>query len=182
MSNLRTEGYRLGSIEKEVIRALAHKGSQTINATKNIIKGHGKSVNNAFHSLEEKKLIEVVGQREYRNRIFNLFWLTFDGMVIAITHKAGQEVMKENYEKIHGKSEETDFLFEFAKAFPNKINDIYSMFKTAERGQLTLKSMPIADDEMRKFLRIIIKYPEFRKLVKKAMRVATKEFNKMLEN
>ena len=184
MSKIKTQGYNLGPVEKRVISTLAVNGPQTINATKNKMKdtrAHYKSVNNAFHSLMKKEVIKPIDKIEYKNQNYDRFWLTQDGVILAIIHKVNLNMLKENYEKVYGKGETSDFIFDFAKGFPEKIGEAYSIFKITTKGALKLKSFPVSNGEMQKFIKIIFKYPTYRKAMKKAIGHASKAMEKMLK-
>lgn len=176
-----TEGYSLGSVEKSVILTLAHTGPQTIHATKEKIEGHYKSVNNAFHSLKKKELIKPYDKIEYKNRKFDRFWLTQGGVMTATFQKANLNLLKENYEKIYGKSEGTDLMFDLVKANPEKLGEIYSMYRTTTQGKPKLKHIPISNDEMQKFMKIVFKYPSYRKKMKKVIGHVFRVMEKMVE-
>jgi len=181
MSKLKIEGYNLGPVEKRIILAFAHTEPQTINATKETIEGHYKSVNNAFHSLLKKELIKAVDKKKYRNQEYDIFWLTLEGALLAMLHRANSDIMKEYYEKVYGKSEDTDLIFDLVKAFPEKMREIYTMFKTTTEGKMKLKNMPISNNEMQKFIKIVFKYPSYRKTMKKTIGHAFKILEKMVD-
>jgi hypothetical protein len=67
---------------------LAKNDAQTINETKNGLKGHYKSTWIAFNVLQQKGLIKKTDAKIYRNREYPRFWLTQGGIFVALVEGA----------------------------------------------------------------------------------------------
>jgi len=88
MSTQKNKGNNLPKLQKRIILHLAKNGAQTINETAKRLKGHYKSTWIAFNSLEKKGLIKKTDMKIYRNRKYPRFWLTQEGIFVALVEGA----------------------------------------------------------------------------------------------
>jgi hypothetical protein len=75
-------------LQRRIILCLAKNDAQTINETKEGLKGHYKSTWIAFNVLQQKGLIKKTNAKIYRNREYPLFWLTQGGIFVALVEGA----------------------------------------------------------------------------------------------
>jgi hypothetical protein len=178
MSKTESQYPILPPLQKRIVLCLAYKGSQTINQLAKNLKSQYKATYIAFQSLENKSIIKKVGQKEYRNRNYPLYWLTDEGLILALIHNAHPDILRENTEQLYGETEAYSLMFEISKVLPSeKLGELYTLFKTTKNGKPELKSILIQNSELETIFRIIMKYPSYRKLLEKA----AKSFVKMLK-
>lgn len=93
MSKQKTKDHKLPPLQKRVLLCLAKMGPQTINEIKNNIpqlepaqtrKSHYKPTWLAVKALGQKDLVHETGLKEYRGRKYPRFWLTDEGIVVAV--------------------------------------------------------------------------------------------------
>lgn len=173
--------YNLPPLQKRILLHLAHTDPQTRNEVKKHLKKETKNILFSFNSLMKKDLVEEVSKKKWRQREFPQFWLTLDGVLLAIIYGTNLNMLKEHYETVYGKSEATDLIFDLGKTFPGKLGEIYTMFKTTTKGKMKLKNIPINNNEMQKFIKIVFRYPSYRKALKKTIGHAFKIMEKMVD-
>jgi len=88
MSTQKGKGNNLPPLQKRIILHLARNGAQTINETVKSLKGHYKSSWIAFDVLKQKRLIKKTDLKIYRNREYPRFWLTQEGIFVALVEGA----------------------------------------------------------------------------------------------
>ena len=88
MSTQKGKGNNLPPLQKRIILHLARNGAQTINETVKSLKGHYKSSLIAFDVLKQKRLIKKTDLKIYRNREYPRFWLTQEGIFVALVEGA----------------------------------------------------------------------------------------------
>ena len=84
MSKAKAKSDNLPPLQKLIVLYFAKNKPKTINET---VKALGKSYKPtwiAFNSLEEKKLIVKTGTKDYRGQEYPRFWLTDEGMILAL--------------------------------------------------------------------------------------------------
>lgn len=181
MSKMKSEGYSLGSLQKQVILCLAEKGRQTINETKETIHGHYKSTNIAFHSLEKKQLIKRIGVKEYRKRKFDTFWLADKGLINAISNNADLKLLLSNVKKVYPNDKEKALLVELSTIVDKEfIATTYYLKQTTEVDVNMIVNLTIIASsqgldakqinmKFRELNRILRKYPKFHKEIRNIM-------------
>ena len=100
MSKPKTKGDNLPSLQKAVVLHLAKNEPQTINETVTAIGKSYKPAWIAFNSLEKKKLIWKADVKEYRGREYPLFWLTAEGIIIAILEGANRILLLDESKRL----------------------------------------------------------------------------------
>jgi len=172
MSKRLRKGNNLPPLQKRIILCLAERGAQTINETKENDPGihHYKSTNLAFHSLEEKGLIQKHGVKVYRNREYPQYWLTGKGLRAAFKNGANHELLRENIENVWGEHELTPLFFELIHAFgPRNVDKVFEIFEASEKG-FRIVSLPVmSKKKAMKTLKILKKYPKYAKRVKESL-------------
>jgi hypothetical protein len=182
MSKKQSQYPILPPLQKRIVLNLAHKGPQTINQTAKNLKSQYKATYIAFQSLENKKIIKNVGKKEYRNRNYPLYWLTDEGLILALIHNANPDILKENAVQLYGENEAYSLISDLAKALPReRLAEIYTLFKTTEEEKPKLKAIPITNHETQVFFKTLMKYPSFQTSVKKALKGIEKIFEESVK-
>lgn len=174
MSKRKRNRNNLGKLQRRIILHLAEGCPETINETDKKIhssSGHYKSTNFAFHSLETKGLIKKYDPKEYLNRKFDTYWLTVEGLRVALKNGVDHTILRQNVEKMWGEQELTPLFFELVHAFgPKNVDKVFDMFEANEKGEWRIISLPVMSTKRAKtILKILKKYPAYAKQVKKAL-------------
>jgi len=119
------------------------------------------------HEIEKKNLIKAIGLKVYRGREYPRFWVTENGIVLAMSERAKPEILLRKTRELYSENRELQFLIEvvpilgesaynmlyLAVVTDGKIDqgDLISIF--AAQGKLT-------DEEIRQYHLILKKYPE----------------------
>jgi hypothetical protein len=85
MAKKENKQHTLPKVQRAIVKCLAEEGQKDISEVNDSINGHYKSTNTAVHRLEEEKLIEKVGSKTYKNVSFPRYWLTSQGVFMALT-------------------------------------------------------------------------------------------------
>lgn len=88
MSKAIAKSDNLPSLQKAIILNLADNEPQTINQTAQAIAKGYRPTWTAINTLENKKLIVKTGIKKYRNQDFPCYWLTDEGIIIALMEGA----------------------------------------------------------------------------------------------
>jgi len=181
MSKIASQCHILQPLQKRIILSLAHKGPQTIHETAKNVGSQYKATYIAFQSLKSKGLIKNEGVKTYRNRKYSLFWLTDEGLVLALIHGANPDIVKEHVVRLYGENEIYDFIFELAKALPReRLSELYTLYKFHEEGKPQIKAIPITNTEAEVFFKILMKYPGLKTSVRKVLKAIEKTFEEVL--
>ncbi len=173
----------LPKLQKNIVLALAKFGPMNIRETNKKLKGEYTSTNRAFHELERKGIIQNVRTQQYRGREFQKFWLTDEGIVLALIHGANPDIVRSWAEQLYGENEAYGLISDLAKALPQeRLSEIYALFKTTKEGKPQLKAIPITNNEAETFFKIVMKYPSFQAPVKKALEAIEKMFKEVLSH
>jgi len=157
----------LTPLQKKILLFLAVSHPQTKNETVKAIKGNYRSSWDAFKELERKNLIKAISLKVYRGREYPRFWVTENGIILAMSEKAKPEILLRKTQEIYPENRDLHFLIEvipilgesafkmlyLAVITNGKIeqNDLIPIF--AAQGKLT-------DEDLRKYISILKKYPE----------------------
>jgi DNA-binding MarR family transcriptional regulator len=174
MSRTRARGNNLGPLQKDIILCLARNGPQDISETAKALHGHYKSTHVAFESLVQKGLIQPVREKEYRGQRYPQFWLTFEGLMLALVNHANQDILKQTQESLHGKNAEIDLVFEMARILPDsEINEIYNQARAFEDGLEIY--FPTNPRKWKIFRKALKKSPKYQAIVSRILDEAAKE-------
>ena len=144
MSKQKTKGNKLPSLQKRVVLCLAQKGPQTINEVKTNIPHlqyavarvtHYKPTWLALKSLIQKELVQEVGTKEYRGRKYPTYWLTDEGVLVALIEGANPKTLLKKTKEIFPENQMLLYCLEIApKLNPEVFGIGYSAVKT--KGKL----------------------------------------------
>ncbi|MEM2995447.1 MAG: hypothetical protein QXI91_05490 [Candidatus Bathyarchaeia archaeon] len=164
MSKKQKRGNSLPPLQRKIILCLAEHGALTINECVKIIKHHYKATWIAFNSLERKGLIQKVNIKLYRGREYPQFWLSPEGQLTALLNNANIGKVRENALKYCEETEREDFsiFYEIAQSVgPETANKIFRFI--LEKGKFELSYLPMNEKDVEKIVRILKKYPKYRK-------------------
>lgn len=144
MSKLKTKGNKLPSLQKRVILCLAQKGLQTINEIKTNIPRlqyalaratHYKPTWLAIKSLGKKGLVQEIGTKEYRGRKYPTYWLTDEGILVALIEGANPETLLKKTREIFPENHTLLYCIEIIPKLNPRVLEIgYSAVRT--KGKL----------------------------------------------
>lgn len=168
-------------LQKQILKLLSTEGALTKNE---IAEKLGKSYKNvvfSLDSLESKKLVEVVGEKSYRNQTFKTYWLTWYGILEACAIGCRPETLKSHVLR-YVKGELTpqaltaiNTLFKFLEALtPAQIRQFANCldFSTSPPKVKQIPLNIINPHEGRKMLKIIAENEPYKSLVKTALKQA----------
>jgi len=98
------ERHILPPLQRDIVLYLATEGSQTKNAIATGVSRSYKPTWTAFNSLTEKKLIKETDMKTWRGRDYPQFWLTDNGVLIALAEGANPDRLLEMTKQIYPKN------------------------------------------------------------------------------
>jgi len=174
MSKLKVKGYNWGSLQERIILHLAKNGPKNINRTAKEISSHYKSTHTAFTSLKEKGFIKKVSTMTYPQ-----YWLTFEGLFLALISGSNPKILINTYEKLHGKSEEMDLVFELANILPSEeLGRLYNSCKFTKEGVEIYLPIPMNPKTAKIWRKALKKSPKYQKIVYRILKQAIDELPK----
>lgn len=104
--NSKVKENNLPPLQRKILIHLAEHGPKTRNEVSDRIGSAYKSILFAFKSLQKKGFIQIVSHKYHRNQGFPQFWLTVNGVGLALLNNANPEKVRENALKSFKKSED----------------------------------------------------------------------------
>jgi len=198
MSSQKSKGSILPPLQRRIILCLADGGLQTINEiTSNIplLKlakvCHYKPTWMAVKWLGKKGLVREAGKKEYRGREYPQFWLTSDGVLVALTEGAPLERLLARTKEIYPKDETLACYLEVVSRLnPDIIRLAYSALRRKGKIEpIDLATILFAEMQTdtsiqvyREIVKTIRSYPKeyeaFKRRMEKALETISK-FNEM---
>jgi hypothetical protein len=183
------EGYSLHKLQRMILLHLAENEPQTVNETSIKIDKSYKPTSTAFKTLEKMNLITETKIKNYRNRKYSEFWLTDEGIVLAILEGANQEKMSKQTQELRPDDKALHLFLDIAPYIDRQIIEMtYSSVK--ESGELDfmnvmnvlfLQAPTEMDMENAKKLSVALKkYPEEYKILKQAKKFIIKQLNQII--
>lgn len=191
MSKLKSKGDNLPPLQKRIILNLAENNPQTINETVGKISGHYKPSWIAFKSLEQKGLIKKIDTKTYRARHYPRFWLTVEGVLIAVLEGFPPSSLLDKVSTIYPENKNLQYSLAMAP-FINK--EVFRVGLSALKSKGKLEPTDIAKimltqmetdtsaKTIKEAIQILKKYPEeYRRLKKQfsEMRMNLEKIEKM---
>ena len=99
------ESHILPPLQRDMLLYLAKEGSQTKNKIALGVSRSYKPTWTAFNSLKEKKLIKETDVKTWRGREYPQFWLTDNGVLIALAEGANPDRLLELTKQIYPKNQ-----------------------------------------------------------------------------
>jgi hypothetical protein len=169
MSNAKMKSDNLHPLQKLIILNLAENEPETINELTQAISKSYKPTHTAFKSLVRKKLITKTGAKSYRGQHFPRYWLTDEGMIMALMEGANADKLLQLTKNLYPEAEIAHCFLEIIPLFdPVIVRTSYSYVKGkgklqfAEVAQLILSGAAESMDiETGKKISVILKkYPD----------------------
>jgi hypothetical protein len=169
MSNVEIKSDYLHSLQKLIILHLAKNEPQTINQSVEAISKSYKPSWIAFNSLENRKLIAKVDLKNYRGRDYPRYWLTDEGIIMALMEGADSGKLLEQTKIVFPEAKNTHCFLEIMPLFDTIfIKMAYSNVKG--KGKLSFSDVaklilsgaatPIEIETAQKISFILKKYPD----------------------
>lgn len=169
MSKSKTKSDNLPSLQKLIVLHLAKNEPQTINETVRALSKSYKPTWTAFNSLENKKLIIKTDIKNYRGQEYPRFWLTDEGMILALLECASSEKLLRQTQILYPEVKIMHCFLEIMPFFdPEVVKMAYSSVKgkgklePVEVAQLILSgaAMPMDVETGKKVAATLKKYPQ----------------------
>jgi hypothetical protein len=145
MSKAKTKSDNLPPLQKLIVLYFAKNEPKTINETVQALGKSYKPTWIAFNSLEEKKLIVKTGAKDYRGQKYPRFWLTDEGMILALMDGADANKLLAETKLLYPNAEVAHIFLEIIPLFdPEVLKMTYGYAKGkgklefAEVAQITL--------------------------------------------
>jgi hypothetical protein len=189
MSQPKVKGDNLPSLQKMIVLHLAENTPQTVNQTVTAISKSYKPTWLAFNSLKRKKLIVKANVLEYRGRKYPRYWLTDEGIIMALMEGANAKKLLERTKSLCPDAEITHCFLEIMPLFdPEVVKMAYSNVKG--KGKLgpievvTLilsgAAMPMEIETGKKVAAILKKYPVQYALLKNAVELMIEQLKQLI--
>lgn len=188
MSKPKTTSNNLELLEKLIVLNLAENKPQTKRETAKAISKQYKSTWNAFKRLEKKKLIKQATTITYNNIEYPRYWLTDEGILIAIMEGANLNKLLEQTKTLYPENKNAHCFLEIAPLFdPQLMRMAYSSLKGKDKiGSreiiilfLSQPSIAMDGETAKKLVTTLQKYPvEYNKL-KNAVQEMKNQLNQL---
>ncbi|MCW4023082.1 MAG: hypothetical protein NWF02_08005 [Candidatus Bathyarchaeota archaeon] len=189
MSKSTVKSGNLPSLQRAIVLNLAENEPQTINETVKALSKSYKATWIAFNSLETKSLIHKIDVKHYRGREYPRFWLTAEGIVMALMEGANFEGLLE-HAKIRYPDAKTlhCFLEIMPYTKPELLKLGYSIIKgKKEVGMSELATLTFSKsanqmsvEDGKKFVATLEKYPEEYKEFKATIQSAIEQLSQLI--
>ena len=190
LTDLERSIFELTDLQRKTIETLAKNGPMCgydFHLGGKKTRGHRKAIMSSGWWLkirknlgsEGKKLIvrtypKRISSSDQRGRRKDLYWLTEEGVVIALSLGVDPNLLLNHMRKYLQKIGDLEIIIECARIFgPRVTRNIYVAIKKGEVPQL-----PRNERKLKKFFKLLMKYPKYRN----AIRAGLKDFRNFIEN
>lgn len=141
----------------------------TMSETNRKLKGGNTSTTRAFHELESKGIVTVIGGEEYHGRKFSKYWLTQKGIFIALIEGVNPDNLLQRTLKNYPNDKTLQCYLELSPAlglegFKITLSAIQNKGKLDYSDMMTILSTyaqkEVSIEQIRKFIEILKKYPK----------------------
>jgi len=169
MSKIAYKGDRLHPLQGRIVLNLAKNSPQTINKTAKKIKSHYKPSWIAFKSLERKGLISKVNTMNYCGIQYPQFWLTDEGVVVAMLEGASPEILLKKVSEVYPKNEILRYCLEIG---PKLNPEVFRIGLAAVRSKGKLEPIDVTTillaqmqknisiEDFKEIMNVLRKYPK----------------------
>lgn len=189
MSYAKIKSDNLHSLQRLIILHLAENDPQTINQTVQTISKSYKPTWTAFNSLQKKKLIAKTHIKSYRGREYPLYWLTDEGIIMAVMEGASSEKLLQQTKSLYPDAKINHCFLEIMPFFnPEVMKMAYSTVKG--KGKLgfveiatlflTQGTMPMDIETGKKVVATLRKYPDEYAKLKMAVQLMIDQLNQLI--
>jgi hypothetical protein len=157
----------LTPLQKKLLLSLAVSKPQTKNEAVRAIGGNYRSGWDALRELEKKNLIKAVSHKLYRGRVYPRYWVTENGILLALSEKTKPGILLRRTQEIYPENRNLQFLIE---AIPILGESAFNMVRLAVKtsGKIDQNDLisifaaqkKLDDEELRRYNSILKKYPE----------------------
>ena len=181
------ESHILPPLQRDIILYLAKEGSQTKNKIALGVSRSYKPTWTAFKSLKGKKLTKETDVKTYRGREYPQFWLTDNGVLIALAEGANPNRLLELTRQIYPKNQTLACYLEvLSKMSLHVIKIAYSALESKGKLEptdviniLLNKTAKISDQLQKEVIDIIKTYPKEYDVFKKRMNQIWESLDKL---
>jgi ribosomal protein L28 len=164
-----TKSAFLPPVQKKVFLYLANNKPKNINETAKAIKGHYKSVWNAFNELEKKSLIKPVTSKDYHGQEYPRYWVTEGGAFIALCEGAKAQSLIRRTIELYPERRDLHYLLEAVSILGTEAFDV-AYWAVVSKGKLeqsdiafvmaTQMQHKLSDEGVEKFGELLQRFPE----------------------
>jgi hypothetical protein len=182
------KGNILPPLQKRIILHLAKNDAQTINMTAKGIKKQYKSSWTAFNTLKQKGLIKKTDLKIHRNREYPLFWLTKEGIFVALVEGADATNLLQRTLKIYPNDKTLQCCLELSpllglEGFKIGLSAIQDKGKLDDSDKMKIilahAQKDVSVKQFRKLIEILKKYPKEYYRTKKNLSQTIKDLTKL---
>ena len=180
----------LHPLQKLVVLHLSKSGPQTINKTASDIKHHYKPSYIAFKTLEKKGIIRKAKITEVKGRKFPLYWLTEEGLILALTEGASSTNLLKKTKEIYPNNKVLQLGLEMAphinvRTFKVALTALRTKGKLEPADLISIMITQMETDApMKTFIQALEtfrKYPKEYEQFKQDITQIRENFNKLIE-
>jgi len=178
----------LTPLQEKILLFLASNYPMTKNETTRGISGNYRSSWDALKELEKKKLIQAVSQKVYRGREYPRYWVTENGILLALSNRLKPETLLRKTKEIYPEKKNLHFLIEIVPILGESAYDMLSLavvtngkFEKSDIIQIYASQGKLNDEEIKKYNSILKNYPEIYKHHVDFMKQASKNLKDLLK-
>lgn len=188
ISKRKLKGDSLSSLQTDIVKFLAENKPKTINEISKVLSKDYKSIYRSFDSLQKKKLVSEVDAKNYRGNKYALFWLSVDGMVLALLGGADHVILLENAKEIFPDLEIVHCFLEVMQLLDSTMlelaHDIVKKKGTIEFVELVTilfsGSLDADEEKMKLIVSVLKKYPDQYDQLKILIRAIIEKLNQLI--
>ena len=118
--------------------------------------------------------------KEYRGREYPQFWLSFQGLFLALINRANRDILKQTQEKLHGKNEEIDLVFELARILPAaELKMLYNACEFSKDNLQINIPIPMKPKKAKIWRKALRKSPKYQKITREILKQALEELESL---
>ena len=191
MSKSKTKSDNLHSLQKLIILHLAENEPQTINQTVKAISKSYKPTWIAFNSLEKKKLLAKFDVKNYRGRKYPRYWLTDEGMIMAMMEGASSKKLLEQTRTLYP---EAKIIHCFLEMMPFIDPEVTKMAYSNVKGKgklgfievaslfLSQAAVPMEIETAKQLTTVLKNYPEQYSILKEAIKTMIDQLSQLISD
>lgn len=177
MSKQIAKGDNLPPLQKRILMHLVKEGPKTINETAMVLSEsrNYKPSHKAFSSLKKQNVIREVAVKHYRGKDYSRFWLTEEGIIIALIEDVSPALLFEKIKEIYPENWALHYFLEIASKYsPDALRVAFSIIRSKGRLDpsdlillaLVEKQSAAPNKEYTGLTKIISQHPKERALLK----------------
>jgi hypothetical protein len=185
-----TEKTFLPPLQKKIFLTLAKGDPKDISETVKAIKGHYKSVWNAFNQLEKKKLIKAVSSKKYQGKDYPRYWVSEDGAFIALCEGVKANSVIERALKIYPDRKDVHYLLESVSILGTEAFKVgyLALIRKGKLEQSDVLAMMVTQvmhglsaEQLAKYNKMLQKYPDRQQKYEDFFKKMQSNLNELIE-